>query len=94
MGDLGKLNGAKGFKNLPKVQEIAQSGHTDKHVPRIYIPPASPPYSGKLCLSDVGVGEIQIKYKRRRRIIFQSSLSLPVPPQKKWTELDIIHFLW
>ena len=28
MGDLGKLNGAKGFKNLPKVQEIAQSGHT------------------------------------------------------------------
>ena len=28
MGDLGKLILAKGFKNLSKVQEIAQSGHT------------------------------------------------------------------
>ena len=28
-GDLGKLIVAKGFKNLPKVQYIAQSGHTD-----------------------------------------------------------------
>ena len=26
--DLGKLMVAKGFKNLPKVQKIAQSGHT------------------------------------------------------------------
>ena len=26
---LGKLIVAKGFKNLPKVQQIAQSGHTD-----------------------------------------------------------------
>ena len=29
VGDLGKLIFAKGFKNLPKVQNIAQSGHTD-----------------------------------------------------------------
>ena len=28
VGDLGKLIVAKGFKNLPKVQIIAQSGHT------------------------------------------------------------------
>ena len=28
MEDLGKLIVAKGFKNLPKVQKIAQSGHT------------------------------------------------------------------
>ena len=28
-GDLGKLIVAKGFKNLIKVQYIAQSGHTD-----------------------------------------------------------------
>ena len=28
MGDLGKLIVAKGFKNLPKVQKIARSGHT------------------------------------------------------------------
>ena len=28
VGDLGKLNVAKGFKKLPKVQNIAQSGHT------------------------------------------------------------------
>ena len=28
MGDLGKLIVAKGFKKLPKVQKIAQSGHT------------------------------------------------------------------
>ena len=27
--DLGKLIVAKGLKNLPKVQKIAQSGHTD-----------------------------------------------------------------
>ena len=30
VGDLGKLIGAKGFKKLPKVQQIAQSGHTVK----------------------------------------------------------------
>ena len=29
VGDLGKLIVAKGFKNLPKVQQIAQSGHTE-----------------------------------------------------------------
>ena len=29
VGDLGKLIVAKGFKNLPKVQKIARSGHTD-----------------------------------------------------------------
>ena len=28
VGDLGKLIVFKGFKNLPKVQKIAQSGHT------------------------------------------------------------------
>ena len=27
VGDLGKLIVAKGFKKLPKVQKIAQSGH-------------------------------------------------------------------
>ena len=27
-GDWGKLSVAKGFKKLPKVQNIAQSGHT------------------------------------------------------------------
>ena len=27
-GDLGKLNVAKGFKKLPKIQKIAKSGHT------------------------------------------------------------------
>ena len=30
VGDLGKLIVAKGFKKLPKVQKIAQSGHNDK----------------------------------------------------------------
>ena len=29
VGDLGKLIAAKGFEKLPKVQYIAQSGHTD-----------------------------------------------------------------
>ena len=29
VGDLGKLVAAKGFKNVPTVQEIAQSGHTE-----------------------------------------------------------------
>ena len=28
--DLGKLIVAKGFKKLPKVQKIANSGHTDR----------------------------------------------------------------
>ena len=32
MGDLGKLIVAKGLKKLPKVQKIAQSGHTDHYV--------------------------------------------------------------
>ena len=30
MGDLGKLIVAKCFKNLPKVQQILQSGHTEQ----------------------------------------------------------------
>ena len=30
VGDLGKLIAAKGFKKLPKLQRIAQSGHTDR----------------------------------------------------------------
>ena len=29
LGDLGKLIVANSFKKLPKVQKIAQSGHTD-----------------------------------------------------------------
>ena len=29
VGDVGKLIVAKGVKKLPKVQSIAQSGHTD-----------------------------------------------------------------
>ena len=29
--DLGKLIAAKGFKKSPKVQKIANSGHTDEH---------------------------------------------------------------
>ena len=33
VGDLGKIIVAKGFKKLPKVQQIAQSGHTD-HYPQ------------------------------------------------------------
>ena len=33
--DLGKLIVAKGFKKLPKVQKIAQSGHTDDICPFI-----------------------------------------------------------
>ena len=32
MGDLGKFIVAKGVKKLPKVQKIAQSGHTDSKV--------------------------------------------------------------
>ena len=30
--DLGKFIVAKGFKNMPKVQKIAQSGHTGSNV--------------------------------------------------------------
>ena len=32
-GDLGKIIVARGFKKLPKVQNIAQSGHTDNSPP-------------------------------------------------------------
>ena len=32
MGDLDKLIVAIGFKKLPKVQQIAQSGHTDINI--------------------------------------------------------------
>ena len=35
VGDLGKLIVAKGFKKLPKVQKIVQSGHTVYNVARI-----------------------------------------------------------
>ena len=94
MGDLGKLNGAKGFKNLPKVQEIAQSGHTDKHVPRIYIPPRIPSLFWEAliewCWSWRNSDQVQEEEEDHFSI-------LPViagPPPKKWTELDIIHFLW
>ena len=37
MGGLGKLIGAKGFKKLPKVQRIAQSGHTDYGKEKLFI---------------------------------------------------------
>ena len=32
VGDLGKIIDAKGFKKVPKVQKIAQSGHTGLHI--------------------------------------------------------------
>ena len=32
MGDLGKPIVVPGFEKLPKVQKIAQSGHTDRYV--------------------------------------------------------------
>ena len=35
MGDLGKLIAAKGFKKWPKVQKIAQSGHTAQNAPLV-----------------------------------------------------------
>ena len=34
--NLGKLIVAKGFKKLPKVQKIAQSGHTGYGIPTVY----------------------------------------------------------
>ena len=34
VGDLGKLIVAKGFKKLPKVHKIANSGHTGSFVPK------------------------------------------------------------
>ena len=36
VGDLGKLIVATGFEWLPKVQKIAQSGHTDRMLHSIY----------------------------------------------------------
>ena len=35
VGDLGKLVVAKGFKKLPKVQKIANYGHTASYLQRI-----------------------------------------------------------
>ena len=32
LGDLGKLIVAKGFKKFPKIQKIARSGHTGRHM--------------------------------------------------------------
>ena len=32
VGDLGKIIVAKGFKKLPKVQKIPQSGHTECNI--------------------------------------------------------------
>ena len=37
VGDLGKLNVAKGFKMLPKIQKIAKSGHTACHALWLFI---------------------------------------------------------
>ena len=48
MGDLGKLIVAKDFKNLPKVQQIAQSGHTTWD-PLVYY--ASVPWNKSISLS-------------------------------------------
>ena len=36
IGDLGKLIVAKGFKKLPKVQKIANSGHTERETIPVY----------------------------------------------------------
>ena len=44
--DLGKFIVAKGFKKLPKMQKIAQSGHTARHRRFhwiLYVHPAAPP---------------------------------------------------
>ena len=38
MRDLGKLIDAKGFKKLPKVQKIAQPGHTADEYHSIMVP--------------------------------------------------------
>ena len=40
--DLGKLIVAKGFKKLPKVQKIANSGHTDPIILSRYLCPPTP----------------------------------------------------
>ena len=37
VGDLGKLIVARGFEKLPKVQLIAQSGHTDCSTPIFFL---------------------------------------------------------
>ena len=37
VGDLGELIGAKGFKKLPKVQKIAQSGHTGNYYGKFFV---------------------------------------------------------
>ena len=62
MRDLGKLIVAKGFKKLPKVQKIAQSGHTDEeHTSQKVrfhwkLIPGSNPFEGKT-ISDVTFNE-------------------------------------
>ena len=43
-GDLGKLIVAKGLKQLPKVQQIAQSGHTVCDMPLLFLIAVSPTY--------------------------------------------------
>ena len=40
MEDLGNLIVAKGFKKLPKIQKIAQSGHTEPELTRVDLPKA------------------------------------------------------
>ena len=52
VGDLGKLIVAKGFKKLPKVQKIAQSGHTGKDW--LNIPQCSSKLMHKIMLCSVG----------------------------------------
>ena len=36
VGSLGKIIDTKGFEKLPKVQKIAQSGHTDCHTRKVW----------------------------------------------------------
>ena len=43
--NLGKIIVAKGFKKLPKVQKIAQSGHTGDIGPDILVPCSNKQYS-------------------------------------------------
>ena len=51
VGDLGKLIVAKGFEKLPKVQYIAQSGHTDneKTFITLHLPSYLHKFKLKLC---------------------------------------------
>ena len=53
VGDLGKRIVAKGFKNLPKVQKNAQSGHTERELynvdPLLFFCPMNAPQAPEQC---------------------------------------------